>query len=401
MRLTLVRIEWFRSVKQVLDLHIDPAITILIGANDHGKTNLLKAILALNRERPLSPEDQNWDCSESDSLRITHRFTLDEEEGEVVRVLGTEPITRASDTPDVQSDTAAVSPPESAKIPRAVPTQVDFVQVAGGAEPILTFDVDLPEPEFPGLRSYVLGRLPRVELFESVRQLTDVVTLSEVEDPSQEFMQGIFRYAAIWERRARLFQQNPATARELERASEAFTSRIRTEWHQGENLTFKFQHAGINGSQIEILIRDPSVANRFVRPSERSAGFSAFFEMSMRLLARTESHKAQSYIFLFDEPGTALHPSGQVNLQRVFERLAQDNQIVYATHSLFMISHNRPERSRVVSKGESGTRLDEKPYLRNWRAVRDSLGLILTGNFFIADTTLLVEGESDAMYIGL
>jgi hypothetical protein len=44
--------------------------------------------------------------------------------------------------------------------------------------------------------------------------------------------------------------------------------------------------------------------------------------------------------------------------------------------------------------------VDQKPYLRNWRAVRDSLGLILAGNFFIADTTLLVEGESDAKFIG-
>jgi len=100
------------------------------------------------------------------------------------------------------------------------------------------------------------------------------------------------------------------------------------------------------------------------------------------------------------DPGTALHPAGQVNLQRVFERLAIKNQIVYSTHSLFMINHNRPERSRVVSKDERGTKLDQKPFLRNWHAVRETLGLILAGNFFIADTTLLVEGESDALYIG-
>jgi energy-coupling factor transporter ATP-binding protein EcfA2 len=118
------------------------------------------------------------------------------------------------------------------------------------------------------------------------------------------------------------------------------------------------------------------------------------------MLARTEANPANKYIFLFDEPGTALHPAGQVNLQRVFERLSQQDQIIYATHSLFMVNHNRPERNRVVSKDEGGTKIDQKPYLRNWRAVRDSLGLILAGTFFIADTTLLVEGESDAMYVG-
>ena len=157
---------------------------------------------------------------------------------------------------------------------------------------------------------------------------------------------------------------------------------------------------GTNGDHIQLLIEDPSVSGRFVKPSQRSEGFSAFFTMSMRLLARTSASPSSSYIFLFDEPGTALHPAGQVNLLRVFERLSESNQIVYSTHSLFMINHNRPYRNRVISKGAAGTVIDQKPFLKNWRAVRDSLGLILAGTFFIADRTLLVEGESDAMYIG-
>ncbi len=48
----------------------------------------------------------------------------------------------------------------------------------------------------------------------------------------------------------------------------------------------------------------------------------------------------------------------------------------------------------------AGQKSIKSHFLRNWRAVRDSLGLILAGNFFIADRTLIVEGESDAMYVG-
>jgi 5S rRNA maturation endonuclease (ribonuclease M5) len=228
----------------------------------------------------------------------------------------------------------------------------------------------------------------------------DAVTLADLDDPEQEFMQGVFRYAAMWDGHETLFRQDPATTRRLERASADFTRKIHEEWRQGENLEFKFQHAGKNGDQIELLISDPAVADRSVRPSERSTGFSAFFTMSMRMLARTEANKANKYLLLFDEPGTSLHPAGQVNLQKVFERLSMKDQIVYATHSLFMINHNRPERNKVVSKDAGGTQVDQKPFLRNWRAVRDSLGLILAGNFFIADRTLIVEGESDAMYVG-
>jgi AAA ATPase domain len=278
-----------------------------------------------------------------------------------------------------------------------IPALVSFKKVVGKT---LVLQQDPFLQRVPEALDYLKKRIPRIELFAPVAQLMDVVTLQQLDQPEQEFMQGIFRYARIWDGHAKLFKQDPATARRLEIASETFTAKIRAEWKQGENLSFRFDHAGQNGNQIELLIRDPAVSNRYVRPSERSAGFSAFFTMSMRMLARTEANPSNRYIFLFDEPGTALHPAGQVNLQRVFERLSLQDQIIYATHSLFMVNHNRPERNRVVSKDEGGTKVDQKPYLRNWRAVRDSLGLILAGTFFIADTTLLVEGESDAMYVG-
>ncbi len=434
MKLIQARIDGFRSVKEQLKLNVDPKVTILIGANDHGKTNLLEAILSLNDDRPFQAEDENWDLIGQGKLTVDYDFQLDSEEIEWLKSQVTKAEGGADAEAGVRADEAvqASTPPTSSSSDGAVATSASpkpeaDEQVAlaeqgigkGPGEPGRGFE--LPQAitfrregvagalkvllngrlaKIEGISEYFLKARPRVELFASAEQLMDVVTLAQLEDPKQEFMQGIFRYAAIWESRKGLFKQDPATAKRLERASEDFTSRIRIEWKQGEDLTFRFLHAGQSGNQIELLIRDPSVSERFVRPSERSEGFSAFFKLNMRLLARTESNPAHKYVFLFDEPGTALHPSGQVNLQRVFERLSRDNKIIYAIHSLFMVNHNRPERNRVVSKDTGGTKIDQKPYLRNWRAVRDSLGLILAGNFFIADTTLLLEGESDAMYVG-
>jgi len=426
MKLKQVHVDGFRSVKEKLNLFIDPKVTILIGANDHGKTALLEAIRCLNEDRPLKAEDENWDSVGQGKPTLEFVFQLDPEEIENLRSLAKTTAEEAAlDDAKKQSETTATTvattssvipeppaKPAEGEVPAAaapakvewdfalnpIPEQISFKKAGVGGS--MTLQVDNFLQKVSDAQAFLLKRVPRVELFAPVDQLMDVVTLQQLEDAAQEFMQGIFRYAGIWDDYKRLFKQDPATARRLERASEDFTRRIRSEWKQGENLTFRFQHAGQNGNQIELLIRDPAVSERYVRPSERSAGFSAFFAMSMRLLARTEANPANKYVFLFDEPGTALHPAGQVNLQRVFERLSQKDQIVYATHSLFMVNHNRPERNRVVSKDSGGTKIDQKPYLRNWRAVRDSLGLILAGNFFIADTTLLVEGESDAMYVG-
>lgn len=445
MRLLEVRINGFRSVKEPLRLHIDPAVSILIGANDHGKTNLLEAIRSLNDDRSFTVEDENWDLVGQNKLSIEYDFQLDPDESEWIKTnapllsrkatpetgVSSEPKSKIPDPPPATDSGGATAAPvgPAAAVPAAptpttpeppaepkpreeqsaaaaeptvedfqIPTRVTFSRkgITGALDLIL----DDPLGNIPGVKEELLKMRPRVELFASVEQLMDVVTLEQLEDPKQEFMQGIFRYGDIWDVRKTLFKQDPATAKRLEQASEDFTRRIRDEWKQGEHLTFKFQHAGQQGNHIELLIRDPSVKDRFVRPSERSEGFSAFFKLNMRLLARQLSHPAHEFMFLFDEPGTALHPSGQVNLQRVFERLSRGTQIIYATHSLFMINHNRPERNRVVSKDDGGTKVDQKPYLRNWRAVRDSLGLILAGNFFIADTTLLLEGESDALYVG-
>lgn len=425
MKLKQVHVDGFRSVKEKLNLFIDPKVTILIGANDHGKTTLLESIRCLNEDRPLKAEDENWDSVGQGKPTLEFVFQPDPDEIESLRSLAKNAAEKASlddakkqaeattTKADATSSTASEPPAEPAEngnqvaspakaewdfVLNPIPESISFKKVVSAGS--VTLQPDNFLQKVPEAQAYLVKRVPRVELFAPVDQLMDVVTLPQLEDATQEFMQGIFRYAKIWDEHKGLFKQDPASSRRLERASEEFTKRIRTEWKQGENLTFRFQHAGQNGNQIELLIRDPAVSERYVRPSERSAGFSAFFAMSMRLLARTEANPANKYIFLFDEPGTALHPAGQVNLQRVFERLSKQDQIVYATHSLFMVNHNRPERNRVVSKDSGGTKVDQKPYLRNWRAVRDSLGLILAGNFFIADTTLLVEGESDAMYVG-
>lgn len=395
MRLLRVRVTSFRSIKEPVTLNIDPKITVLIGANDHGKTNLLEAIRALNKDRGLLENDESWDLIGKDKLRIEYDFKLDAEEIENLRSL--------MNADEKRSAPGALEEPADgddnpSKEGEAPPMEITFRREGSGNSLEIVGNEQIADNE--KIQSLLFKARPRVELFSSATQYMDSVTLPQLEETDQEFMQGVFRYAGIWDTRKSLFTQNPGSAKTLEKASEEFTRKTRAEWTQGEDLTFKFQHAGTNGNQIELLIRDPAVSNRFVRPSERSAGFSAFFLLNMRLLARTETNLARSYVYLFDEPGTSLHPSGQINLQRVFERLSETDQVVYATHSLFMINHNRPERNRVVSKGSSGTKIDQKPYLKNWRAVRDSLGLIFAGNFFIADTTLLVEGESDAMYLG-
>lgn len=63
------------------------------------------------------------------------------------------------------------------------------------------------------------------------------------------------------------------------------------------------------------------------------------------------------------------------------------------------MNKNHPERNKVISKTADGTKINQKPYLNNWKSVRESLGILLSNNFLIADKTLVVEGSSDVIYI--
>jgi hypothetical protein len=86
-------------------------------------------------------------------------------------------------------------------------------------------------------------------------------------------------------------------------------------------------------------------------------------------------------------------------LLSVFEQLAQGTQIVYATHSLFMLNQNFPERHRLITRTDKSTIVDSKPYRANWKYAVDALGVRLTANILFSPNILLVEGDSDPIYL--
>lgn len=88
MRLRKLVMTGYRSVKQQESLVTDDRITILIGANDHGKSNLLAAIQCLNDDRSITADDKNWDSTDSSTVEIKWHFSVTDETLEKLRQLG-------------------------------------------------------------------------------------------------------------------------------------------------------------------------------------------------------------------------------------------------------------------------------------------------------------------------
>ncbi|HTZ49809.1 MAG TPA: AAA family ATPase, partial [Verrucomicrobiae bacterium] len=214
---------------------------------------------------------------------------------------------------------------------------------------------------------------------------------------TNEVMQGVFRLAGIWDLRDKLLAANNRKNEDTLRvASETLTSKIQSNWTQGKDLNFWL---GYVGNDIRLSVKDTAATITAV--GERSAGFTSYFAMRMLLVARTDAAKPQGYVFMFDEPGLNLHPKGQVDLQNVFEDIARNNQIVYSTHSVFLINKNYPDRNHLIFKNEDGSNVVKKPFLGGWAKVKEHLGLYLSSNFLFSEKILLAEGASDEIYLPL
>lgn len=173
---------------------------------------------------------------------------------------------------------------------------------------------------------------------------------------------------------------------------------MRESWSQGSHLDFQLAHDSKRG-RIALEIKDPSVSSRFTKPSQRSGGFAHFFALKTVLHAMQSESPASSYIWLFDEPGIHLHPDGQRDLLQVMETLSQANQVLYTTHSIFLANQNYPTRHRLPLRNKAGTELDSKPFVSRWRTALAALGFSLAGTVLFAPHVLLVEGDSDAIYV--
>ena len=117
MQLTEVYIDGYRSMSKGFSLRIEPAVTVILGANDHGKTNPLEALRHLNPDNPFNKDpDLNWD-HESDPENfphVTYKFGLSEEDRAKLLEIANSPESRiepetqaAGDASETEQDTEA------------------------------------------------------------------------------------------------------------------------------------------------------------------------------------------------------------------------------------------------------------------------------------------------------
>jgi predicted ATPase len=199
---------------------------------------------------------------------------------------------------------------------------------------------------------------------------------------------------------------------ELESVSSLLTKRVAEQWKQNKHLRLRVsiepqKRVLPNGTEqidryLQLRVEDTrhDFSNRLDR---RSTGFRWFVSFIASFL---EFEKDKSIILLLDEPGLSLHARAQMDLLDTIEsKLAQGRQVLYSTHSPFMVRTENLSRTRISE--DQGPELGST-ITNDAGVVSDSdtlfplqaaLGYDIVQSLFIGNKNVLVEGVSDYIYL--
>lgn len=195
-----------------------------------------------------------------------------------------------------------------------------------------------------------------------------------------------------------LLEDHEARQQMANRAAAVVTKKIRELWTD-RALKVRFN---LDAEHFDTLISDPtSVYDVEINLNERSLGFRWFFSFYIGFAADTERGAKEGAVLLLDEPGLHLHAIAQRDLLKHFEE-DFDNQIIYTTHSPFMVPIGDIGAVRTVNiSAEDGTTVTNDPTgdYKTLFPLQTALGYTLTQTLFVGPATLVVEGVTDYWYL--
>jgi len=203
-----------------------------------------------------------------------------------------------------------------------------------------------------------------------------------------------------------------AMTRELEGVANGITEDVFTYWRQNPGLRVTMQMSPGSPEEGPPLDRGPLLNVRIYNPKhavtvpfdERSRGFVWFFSFYAYFSNIAEDSR-RSTILLLDEPGLNLHATGQRDVLEFIDRkLAPRHQVVYTTHSPFLVDPRRIGRVRTVQDRDGGTTVSTDAYQADSETVfplHAALSYEMARTLVTGKHSLLVDGPSELLYLQL
>ena len=472
MKLREFTVREFKSIWDSGTVRVDDLITCLVGKNESGKTALLTA---LYRTNPIIPENAKFNETYDYPKREVedYRFAIENKErteaivveclwrledddlAAVTDVFGEKVLNgnefhrqtyygAKNNTSRLEADTSAARqhlasnpnfPEDLQRTLKSAEDWATFVEALDTTEATEAVNAckDLvAKVNENGLAHYIFNslvwpRAPKFLYFDEYYQMKGHENLgaliqregeNRLEKPDRPLL-GLINLARLNLRELVETRNTAELKNKLEGASNYLTRRIIQYWSQNKHLQMKFDVRDAKPEDPEGMCEGINIWGEVhdtvhwahTPLGSRSRGFVWFFSF----LAWYEDikRKKQNVILLLDEPGLSLHGRAQGDLLAYFEQELADHQLIYSTHSPFMIDPRNFGRVRIVQdrgidsnkqlpKDQDGTKV-----LTNvFDATDDSLfplqgalGYEIHQTLFVGPNSLVVECPSDMLYL--
>lgn len=198
---------------------------------------------------------------------------------------------------------------------------------------------------------------------------------------------------------------------QIESVSISLTDQIMKFWKQNEDIEVEIdikvdpQDDAPYNTGSNLYLRIKSLRHKVGTPfDQRSRGFIWFFSfLTWFDSVQEQIGSDKDIILLLDEPALALHALAQKDFLDYIDDLSGKHQVLYTTHSPFMVHSERLHQVRMVEdRCKIGTIISDNLSGTDSRTIfplQAALGWTVAQNLFIAQKNLLVEGASDLIYL--
>ena len=401
MEFVRARVTNYKSIDDSGWVSID-GITCLVGKNESGKSAFLQALRRLN---PASGANGDFSLGDYPRKGYTRYRKIHKEQ-----------------PANVVSGEFTLSDEEASELPILASKRfVVHKDYANGLSWDLKFNQPYPDPAArKAVEDQLMTMMPQFVYFDDYSVMRGRIALEdlvarrdgggELDDADRVFL-ALLAVASIEIENLRMQTSYEHLKAELESAAIGISDELFEFWKQNKQLRVDFDLSLANPADPPPLnsgtILHTRIWNERHRVSvpfdERSRGFVWFFSF-LTYFSNLEEEMTNDLVLLLDEPGTNLHAMGQTDFMRfIEERLAAKHQVIYSTHSPFMVNLKKLSSVRLVEDLESGGTVISDDVLGNDSEtvfpLQVALGHQMAQSLFLAPHVLMVSSPSDVIYL--
>lgn len=461
MRLIKFRIQHYKSIKDTGWCWLASDLTILAGKNESGKSAILEALNDFNTDVDKIPDEAlpleyNGEPLIEMCFEVT-KLMLDEIAQETGVTIGKETRDHISqngfiisklydgsyDLEDeineaLDKQTNKANQEHIVKIERGIEELFEIEQLANVAKPRFVGSTDLDKQAVTQYIQQIQAQVASITTDEEKKQIADKIKELEEENnaleeakASQIFLDEIIQYVPNFiffsdfldilpfeltfaEAKNNEIVQDFAkvSGLDLDEVIQTTDSQRRRNILSKHSATISGDFLDYWGQNKLDLIAEPDGENlrlgvkelgktMLFKPQQRSKGFQWFLSFYLRLNAE----QGEINVILIDEPGLYLHAKAQEDVLKVLERTSQESQVIFSTHSPYLIDAKRLDRVRLILKNEKdGTKIENKIHkkadIETLTPIITAIGLDISHSFsIVGKKNVLLEGISDYYFM--